>query len=668
MLTDTFRDGRRRASRAMARCGLALATITVCASGSAQQYDGTARNVPYGSPLSSEAQQYQQSQQSDQSQQQAPAYPEPDRAGPTQIEDTGAQSGNQLTNDSTTGNAATPLATRGATVGIGRQQTLNQLPVAPPPSNEFERFVQQRLGRALPRFGSGLIVPASRNYTVPTTTTVPSTYKLEPGDEIFIGLAGSIEGSVSRRIDSNGRIFLPRVGQIDLAGVSYGDLKDVIERAVGIRYRGFTVSVAVTQLRGIRVFVTGFANNPGSYTVDSLSTLVNAIFASGGPSAGGSFRSARLIRNGETISDLDLYAFLRNGDRSHDAVLQNGDVIYIAPLGAQVALTGSVNQEGIYEARPGESLDDMLRYAGGATALADPDRLILYKLANAATIGGVEVTRRAYTAQPVTGGDIVQILTKGTLANPLERQTVVVRIEGEVNSPGNYVVAPGTSFAQVLALAGGTTPRAYVYGTDLQRVSVRRQQRESYQEALNQMEVTLAGAPLTSDTTLSAEQVAAQNAAGRALLERLRQQQPDGRIVLPIQPDGTGLPGDLALENNDTIVVPPRPNTIGVFGAVYRPASFLVEQDRRPLRVRDYLDQAGGTLRLADMRDIFVIHANGAVVSRRSGALSQYVLPGDIVFVPTKTQNVSLLSRIAQISTILFQGALSTATVVAVTR
>ncbi len=84
--------------------------------------------------------------------------------------------------------------------------------------------------------------------------------------------------------------------------------------------------------------------------------------------------------------------------------------------------------------------------------------------------------------------------------------------------------------------------------------------------------------------------------------------------------------------------------------------------------MRDYLDQAGGTLRLADTRDIFVVHANGAVVSKRSGALSQYVLPGDIVFVPTKTQNVSLLSRIAQISSILFQGALSAATVVAVTR
>lgn len=654
-------SGRRLlAARTALLWGLILAASTGTAA--AQIYDPLGRNVPSGSPVGPDQQQSGQAQQN-----QTSPYPLPaERVGPAQIEDTTVSTGNRQAGDDepATGEAGA-TTTRGTPAN--RQRTLAQVAVRPAPPNEFERFVQERLGRPLPRFGASLIVPASRSYSVPTTTTVPPTYTLAPGDEIFIGLSGSIEGSVSRQIDSNGRVFLPRVGQINLAGVTYADLKAVIERAVGIRYRGFNVSVAVTRLRGLRVFVTGFANNPGSYTVDSLSTLVNAVFAAGGPSAGGSFRSVRLIRNGETVSDFDLYAFLRDGNRSRDAVLQSGDVLYIAPLGDQVALTGSVNQEAIYEAKPGESLNELLRYAGGATVLADPDRLVLYKLANANTVGGVEVARQSFSTQPVTGGDIVQILSKGTLANPLERQTVVVRIEGEVNRPGNYVVAPGTSFDQVVTLAGGMTPRAYAYGTNFQRVSVRRQQRESYEEALRQLEMTLAGAPLTTDTALSAEQAAQQVAAGRALLDRLRQAQPDGRIVLPIQPDGTGLPGSLAIENNDTIAVPPRPSTVGVFGAVYRPASFLIE-GQQPLRVRDYLRQAGGTLRLADTRDIFVVHANGAVISKRAGALSERVLPGDIVFVPTKTQNVSFLSRLAQFSTILFQGALSAATVLAVTK
>jgi polysaccharide biosynthesis/export protein len=634
------------------------ATSTVLAAPFAQAQTTTNpldRTVPYGSPLETTNDQVGQSQKDQQSQ--SSGYPSSQRPGPTQVEDTTAASTNRTNNDRRDSEN---------TVDITRSRATG-LVVAPPPPNEFEQFVQRRLGRRLPRFGSELIVPAARSYAVPATVAVPPNYILMPGDEIFIGLSGSIEASVTRQIDPNGKIFLPNVGQVNLAGVAYRDLKSVISRSVGIRYRGFDVSVAVTKVSGVRVFVTGFANNPGSYTVDSLSTLVNAVFAAGGPSAGGSFRSVRLIRNGEMVSDLDLYAFLRDGDRSKDAVLQNGDVVYIAPLGEQVALTGSVNQEAIYEAKPGETLDALLRFAGGVTALADANRLILYRLANADTVGGVGVPRRSYSAQSVSGGDIVQILSQGTLARPLERQTVVVRLEGEVNKPGNYVVPPNTSLADVLALAGGTTPRAYLYGTNLQRVSVRRQQRESYDEALRQLELTLAGAPLTNDTALSPAQTSEQQVASRAILERLREAQPDGRLVLPIAPDGSGLPGSLALENNDTIVVPPRPNTVGVFGAVYRPASFLIANDKA-LRIRDYLRQAGGTLRLADTRDIFVVHANGAVVSRRAGAMSQRVLPGDVVFVPTKTQNVSLLSRIAQIGAILFQGALGAATVVAVTR
>lgn len=641
---------------------LALMLLAAGSSHAVAQQSESGRNVPYGSPLSSDQTQQQGSQLS---QNPPSAYPTPaERVGPTQLEDN--QNSNQyrddqsLTDDQTT-NTNSNITNRSRVTNVPPQQ------VRPPELNEFERFVEKRLGRRLQRFGSALILPATRNYSVPTTTAVPPAYKLSPGDEIFIGLSGSIEGSVSRQIDSNGRIFLPRVGSINLAGVSYRDLKDVIERAVAIRYRGFDVSVAVTRLRGIRVFVTGFANNPGSYTVDSLSTLINAVFAAGGPSSGGSFRSVRLIRNGELVSSLDLYAFLRDGDRSHDAVLQNGDVLYIAPLGPQIALTGSVNQEAIYEARPGESLDDLLRFAGGTTALADADRLILYSLDNARSVGAVEVARQDFARRPVTGGDIVQVLATGTLANPLDRQTVIVRVEGEVNKPGNFVVPPGTNFDQVVALAGGLTNRAFVYGTNFQRLSVRQQQRDSYEEAVRQLETALVGAPLTSDSVVSDEQRSQQLAAGRALLERLRQAQPDGRVVLPILPSGAGLPGALTLESNDTIYIPPRPTTVGVFGAVYRPASFLIE-DGRKVELKDYLRQAGGTLRLADTGDIFVIHANGAVVSRRAGALSAPALPGDIIFVPTKTQNVSLLARLAQISAVLFQPAIAAATLVAVTK
>ena len=150
------------------------------------------------------------------------------------------------------------------------------------------------------------------------------------------------------------------------------------------------------------------------------------------------------------------------------------------------------------------------------------------------------------------------------------------------------------------------------------------------------------------------------------MLERLRQARPDGRLVLDISPSAQSLPENILLENNDRIYVPPRASTVGVFGAVYRPASFLIGE-ARPMKVKDYVDQAGGTIRAADRGEIFVVRANGEVLSRRRGALNSYVYPGDVVFVPVKTQSGTFWAKFKDITTTLFQLGLTAATVVSVT-
>jgi len=164
----------------------------------------------------------------------------------------------------------------------------------------------------------------------------------------------------------------------------------------------------------------------------------------------------------------------------------------------------------------------------------------------------------------------------------------------------------------------------------------------------------LAAAPLTNGQTLDAGERAGQLAAARGVLDRLRDAEPDGRVVLELPPSATALPADLVLENNDRIVIPARATTVGVFGAVYRPASFLFNEARPP-RVRDYIERAGGPLRAADKGGIFVIRANGSVLSKRNGALSARVLPGDVIFVPVKTQSTSIWARIREITTIVSQ-------------
>jgi protein involved in polysaccharide export with SLBB domain len=236
-----------------------------------------------------------------------------------------------------------------------------------------------------------------------------------------------------------------------------------------------------------------------------------------------------------------------------------------------------------------------------------------------------------------------------------------------VNRPGNYYVTPNTPLATVIEMAGGFTSRAYVYGTKFFRNSVRAQQRESFREAVDQMETVLTTAPLSQDrSAIDASERQAQLAAGRAFIQRLRATEPDGRLVLDLTPYATSLPGNLLLENNDRIIVPPRVDTVGVFGAVYRPASFLINRGGKPRRVRDYVEQAGGPIRAADKANVFVVRANGEVLTKRRGALSAHVLPGDVIFVPIKTRSYSLLAKLRDITQILFQLGLSAAAVAAI--
>ena len=425
------------------------------------------------------------------------------------------------------------------------------------------------------------------------------------------------------------------------------------------------MSVSIKKLRGVRVYVTGFANNPGAYSVTSLSTLVNAVLAAGGPSSGGSFRSVKLYRNGAEVADFDLYELLRKGDRSLDPLVQNEDVLFIPPVGRQVAVIGSVNEEAIYEARPGESLADVLALAGGVTSLADPSRLILYRIGDQDTVGSRQIDRSLAVAEGAEAGDIIQVLPQGTLTRPLERQQAVVRIEGEVNRPGNYFVPPNTPLETVIEMAGGLTPRAYVYGTRFFRESVRAQQRRSFLEAIDQLEVSVAAAPLTGDSIVDAGERQSQIAAARAFLDQLRAKEPDGRLVMDIAPNGSSLPNNLPLENSDRIVVPPRIETVGVFGAVYRPASFLL-MNGKTLRVKDYIEKSGGAIRGADKSNIFVVRANGSVLTRDRGALNARVMAGDTVFVPIKTQSSSVWAKIRDISTILFQFGLTAAAIAAI--
>jgi protein involved in polysaccharide export with SLBB domain len=580
---------------------------------------------------------------------------------PSMIQGAGGGSGSDdgsahVGSGDTDGSSSTPLAKvpafqAGSISDAGKPdeittQASEKTAVRPPARpSEFERYVAQTVGHPVKRYGQDLLLPAARDFAVPATSTIPGDYALNVGDIISINTVGSVEGSADFVINTNGEVVIPKIGHVKLVGVRYRDLHDRISDAFNHQYRGFEVTVSMKKLHGIRVYVTGFAQNPGAYSVNSLSTLVNAVMEAGGPNGGGSFRDIQLIRNGQVVRDFDLYEMLRQGNRNKDAILQNEDVLFIPPVGQQVAIVGSVNDEAIYEMKPGETLKDVMAIAGGPAQLADNSRAILYRLKDKDTVGSRQIALSDFAATPMEAGDIVQVLNQGGLARPIERQSVVVRIEGEVEKPGNYYVPAGTPLSKVMELAGGTTARAYPYGTKLLRETVRAQQEVALREAVDQLEIQLA-APNFGDRPVD-------KSSGQAMIDRLRRAQPDGRLVLSMPYAATSLPGDIVVENNDRIVVPTRVATVGVYGAVYRTASFMIDVDHHET-LEQFLDRAGGPQRMADKSNIFIIRANGDVISRKRGGLKLQAQPGDAVFVPIKTQSSNVWGKIRDITSVIF--------------
>ncbi|WP_291015180.1 polysaccharide biosynthesis/export family protein, partial [Hydrogenophaga sp.] len=563
----------------------------------------------------------------------------------------------------------------------------------PPVSNQFQLFVQEATGRKLGFYGSDLF-DASQTYSPDAALPPPADYAVGPGDEVRVQIWGAVDYSGSHTLDRNGQITLPKVGVIPLAGVPVRNLEAVLRSQIAKVFTNFQVNANLGRLRSIQIYVVGQAQQPGAHNVSSLSTLVNALFVSGGPTANGSMRNIQLKRAGNTVTTLDLYDFIAKGDKGRDVPLQAGDVIVIPSAGPRVAITGAFDQAAIYELKPGaDTVGDILSLGGGVPSLASAQKALLERIApektpprqvqditldasglkqplrdgdvltllgispafaNAVTLQGTVAAPLRYrwfegmrildlipeqdalitpdyyrrknllvqnaeiaqdAGQGVTSrvrgladqinweyavierldrsklatelipfnlgkavlqkdptqnlqllpGDVVTILSQNDLRLPQGKQTRLVRVEGEVGAPGVYQTQPGETLPQLLRRIGGLTPQAYVFGTELNRVSVRQRQQDNLAQLVRRLEGQLQSQVSTVMSNSGTENAAQaqviqqqQQAQLRSQIDRLRSFRSNGRMALELDPkvaDVSALP-DLPLEDGDRVLIP----------------------------------------------------------------------------------------------------------------
>lgn len=329
-------------------------------------------------------------------------------------------------------------------------------PLPPEPLTEFQKFVASTTSQVLPIFGASLFRNVPSTFAPLDMTPVPPDHVIGPGDELRIRVWGQINFRADVRVDRTGDIYLPQVGEVHVAGMPFSELDEHLREAVGRVYRNFDLTADVGQIRAIQIYVSGQARAPGLYTVSSLSTLVDALFTSGGPSASGSLRDIQVRRGGKDITHFDLYALLIHGDKSNDVPLQSGDVIFIPPVGPQAAVTGSVRNPAIYELRPGESLGDVLADAGGVSAVAAQTHISIERIDEHRDRFAVDVDyNKTGLGTALADGDLVQVYS----ILPKYQKTVTLR--GNTANPGRFAWHAGMHISELIPDKASLVTRNY---------------------------------------------------------------------------------------------------------------------------------------------------------------------------------------------------------------
>lgn len=210
------------------------------------------------------------------------------------------------------------------------------------PDQEQEQEEQEDLPKELTLFGKELFANAPSSFTPRMDISVPDSYILGVGDELTINIFGKQSFTVQETITNNGEFFIPEVGPHNLAGMALSEAKQLIKQKIEESIIGVDLSVSLSSIRSMRIFVLGEAHKPGAYTLSSLSTITHALFAAGGISDIGSLRTIQLKRAGNIVVEFDLYDLLLNGDSSKDLTLKPNDVIFVPTLTRTVTIDGEI--------------------------------------------------------------------------------------------------------------------------------------------------------------------------------------------------------------------------------------------------------------------------------------------------------------------------------------
>ncbi|MEW6668927.1 MAG: SLBB domain-containing protein [Thermodesulfobacteriota bacterium] len=344
-----------------------------------------------------------------------------------------------------------------------------------PGATEIESMMSGRfpkdISRELRQFGYDFFRKDISTFTPVEGVPAGPDYIVGPGDSFTIHLWGKVEATYNVTVKRDGTIAVPRLGAFNVNGLTVEQLGAELLKRFHEYYTDFEMSIAMGSLRTVDVFVVGEANNPGTYAVSSLSTIITALYAAGGPSKNGSLRDVRLFRNGTMVKSLDLYEFLIKGNKVDDVRVQSGDTLFIPVLGPVVGVAGLVKRPAVYEMKGGRTIGEVVELAGGILPVSHLQNIVVERVQD-----HQRRVIRSFNLDPAhekTNENLKMALQDGDVVKvyPVhQRIRQVVYLEGHVKYPREYELKPGMALRDLIPSYEELLPEPYLSQAEIVRL------------------------------------------------------------------------------------------------------------------------------------------------------------------------------------------------------
>lgn len=514
-------------------------------------------------------------------------------------------------------------------------------------------------GSVLRRFGDVIFNSVQSSFMPINIPNLDPDYILDYGDILRIQITGKVALDLKVDVQRDGSISIKTVGNIFVAGLSLEAANKVVNAKVKSYILGTDAAVSLINIRDMQIVLLGAVKFPGVYTVSGNSNPLHVINAAGGIADHGSFRNIKITRNDNALNTIDLYDMFIFGRNTSLPRLRSGDVVFVGPKSAEVAISGGVNNPMIYEVIEGETIASVVNFAGGFSQTDESDtRIILSNRANNAdSDSSYQILSADNLSRLAQHNDNIYI--------PFYKQDFIpskaVKISGMVRYPGTYFIDEGDRLSKVIDLAGGLKENAYTFAGTLLRKSTKDVQQSFYKKTYQDTVSFLAS---NLGNQAAGMYSATSDGAMKIILEELRSREPSGRVITEFDPHVLKNEPikDTLLENQDQIYIPAFTDYVFILGELKNPG---VHKYDNTLSVDDYINQAGGFSNFSD-KTILIIDPNGMAREVKPAIFGKYfseheIYPGSVILATREVGKVRGLNYATTVAPIISSLAISLA-------